>query len=266
MKEETGVSPHPAVPSSSRAGGGSGNGAKSPDGNGKISTSEEMLSLLVHELRNPLAVVKGFAETIESSAEQLDRQALINSARAMQKAAGHLEELVESLGDVRTLFGDDVKLTLEQTSLTELINTTVDDLAVVGGKHSVEVSIEDDIRLDIDPVRIRQVLTNLIANAYKFAPEDEPIGLSLRRDGDRAEVCVTDHGPGIPPGREEEVFRKYTRLDTDVQGSGLGLYISRAIARAHGGDLTVTSDIGSCRFILELPLRQRPRVIRLDES
>lgn len=242
------------------------NGSSEPDPiRGKRSASEDMLSLLVHELRNPLAVVKGFAETIESSAEQLDRQALVNSARAMRRATGHLEELVESLGDVRSLFGDDVKLTLQQTRMSELIHEAVAELTVVGD-HAIEIDLQEDLRLEIDPVRIRQVLTNLIANSYKFSPVHSPIKLTLHREGQWAKICVIDHGPGIPTGREEEVFRKFIRLDTDVQGTGLGLYISRAIARAHGGDLTVVNEDPGCRFVLDLPVDSSARVIRLDES
>lgn len=230
-------------------------------------TSEEMLSFLVHELRNPLAVVKGFAETIESSAERLDRQALINNARSMKKAAAHLEELVESLGDIRSLFGDEMRLSRQETLMSELIHSTVADLAVVTGDRPVVVQIGDDARLAVDPVRIRQVLTNLISNAYKFGPPDRPIELSMEQDDKAVKICVVDYGPGVPAGREEEVFRKFARLDTDVTGTGVGLYISRAIARAHGGELSLTPPPSEgCRFVLELPLQPALNVVRLDQA
>ncbi len=120
----------------------------------------------------------------------------------------------------------------------------------------MDIKIEDDVSVNIDPVRIRQLLTNLLSNAAKFSAEASTIQVTVEVNKRYAEVVVADEGPGVPAERRDGLFRPFSRLGAiDKKGTGLGLYISRGIARAHGGDLIVApSRIGAC-FVLMLPLQ-----------
>ncbi|MGZ4440078.1 MAG: sensor histidine kinase, partial [Gaiellaceae bacterium] len=108
--------------------------------------------------------------------------------------------------------------------------------------------------MSVDPVRIRQVLTNLLTNAVRYTPSGSPIDVMLRESGEAVELSVRDHGPGIPPEEVERAFDRYARLRPDGSGSGLGLYVSRELARAHGGDLVAGQpEGGGALFVLKLP-------------
>ena len=109
--------------------------------------------------------------------------------------------------------------------------------------------------MSADPVRIRQVLTNLLTNAVKFSPAGTPIDIAITPLHGTVELTVTDHGVGISDEQRPRLFTKFTRLSADTSGMGLGLYLSRGIARAHGGELRLarTGPDGST-FSLELPV------------
>ena len=96
-----------------------------------------------------------------------------------------------------------------------------------------------------DTARLRQVLTNLVVNAAKFAPRDTPIRINARSVDGSVVIEVEDEGPGIPEDKREVVFEKFKRLERGGSGIGLGLFISRALMRSMGGDLTVVSGPGA---------------------
>ena len=106
-----------------------------------------------------------------------------------------------------------------------------------------------------DPVRIRQVLTNLITNAVKFSPPGSPVDIAIAPLHGTVELTVADHGTGITDEQRPRLFSKFTRLSSDTSGMGLGLYLSRGIARAHGGELRLAqSGPDGSVFALELPV------------
>ncbi len=115
-----------------------------------------------------------------------------------------------------------------------------------------------ELRLDADPTRIAQILSNLLDNARRYTPPGGAITVDIHRRADAAEVTVTDSGPGIPDDQRERIFERLVRLDAgrarDHGGAGLGLPIARALARAHGGELVCLPHDGGARFRLTLPL------------
>jgi two-component system sensor histidine kinase KdpD len=96
------------------------------------------------------------------------------------------------------------------------------------------------------------VLANLLSNAYKFSPPESPVTITVSEHEGRVEISVTDQGPGVPEQRRGELFQKFSRLGAEGAGMGLGLFISRAIARAHGGDLLMSTAAGTV-FTISLP-------------
>ncbi|MDQ3991700.1 MAG: sensor histidine kinase, partial [Actinomycetota bacterium] len=104
--------------------------------------------------------------------------------------------------------------------------------------HPLRAVVADGVSGRVDPARTRQIVVNLIANAATVSPDREPIEVTVRRRRNEVEIAVRDHGPGFPPARSEDLFRKYSRVHASTTSLGLGLYVARGLARAHGGELT----------------------------
>jgi signal transduction histidine kinase len=224
-----------------------------------LGTQDEGLAFFVHEVRNPLAVIKGYACALENLDPVTDSNQITATAAAIQRAAGTLESIISSLAAEGASVSRDIDLVEREVLISALVEETVEDLRGVSNSHTLSVSIDDDAVVLVDAVRIRQVLMNLISNAVKFSPPRTNVDIIVGRRGDEIQVCVIDEGPGIPEDRVDELFRKFSRLGSSKNGSGLGLYISREIAVAHGGDLLLRGTPRGCRFSLLLPIYEGGR-------
>ena len=216
---------------------------------------EELVSVFVHELKTPIAAVQGLAATLARSFDELDRETALRVAEALERSANHLGELVRSFADARALEAGGLALHPEPTNLAELVRETVEELRPLLAGRPVELELDEESTHVVDPVRIRQVLTNLLSNAARYTPPGSQVDVTLRRVGETVELAVRDHGPGIPAEEAERLFERYARLFRDGSGSGLGLYVSRELARAHGGDLVAEQpEGGGALLVLRLPL------------
>ena len=215
---------------------------------------EELVSVFTHELKTPIAAVQGLASTLRTSLDRLDHSDALQVAEAIERSARHLGELVRSFADARALESGGLALHPEPTALAELVRETVGELQPVLSGRPVSLELDEGARAGVDPVRIRQVLTNLLANAAKYTPPGSPVEVTLQQAGGAVELAVRDHGPGIAPEQAESLFERHARLARGVPGSGLGLYLSRGIARAHGGDLVAVQPEGpGALLVLRLP-------------
>jgi signal transduction histidine kinase len=229
-------------------------GAASSSEVGADPHTAELTRLFVHEVRTPITIIQGCAATLRRALDLLDRANLVKMADAIERSAARLSELIASFQDVEGFSGDPTELRLERIELGAFASQVVGDLEPLTAPHSTSVRVLEEVDISADPVRLRQVITNLIGNATKFSPPSSPIRTLIDRvDGD-AQLIVLDDGPGVPERSREEVFEQFSRLDPSVPGAGLGLWVSRAIARAHGGELRVTDSAegGAC-FVLALP-------------
>lgn len=230
----------------------------------ETSDLDEVLDLMIHELRNPVAVLKGFASTLTTSIDQLDRDAILAGAAAITRGADRLDALLASMKDARSLDLEDVQLHLDDVLLSELVTEVVEDQRAIDRERTIEITIEDDAQLRVDPVRIRQILANLISNADKFSSKVHPIAVVASRHGDQAHICVKDQGGGIPKERLGQLFQRFSRLGRGGDGTGIGLYISRGLARAHGGELRLSENNNEgCTFLLELPIYEKTTVTEM---
>ncbi len=236
------------VASSSQPGSGWG-------GVGGGDNIDEILSKLNHELRTPVTIIQGFAAKVQQLAAdaQPDMELLRRSADAIERNANVLGTMLKSVADARDVQIGRLTLQLEPVELASLVSELSGDLQVVADDHTVELDLEP-VEVRADSVRVRQVVTNLLSNAAKFSPAGSTIEVGVCVRDNAAELSVRDHGPGIPTGKEEEVFGKFTRLAPGTKGSGLGLYIARGIAAGHGGELVLENSPSGCRFVLRLPL------------
>ena len=216
---------------------------------------DEVLAALVHELMTPLTVIQGFADTITQRLDLLTPEMTREASRSISRNAEQMANLITAFADIRRMEVEGPDLFLEHVDLGEFVKQTVGDLAHMTAGRPVELALSEGIAVKVDKTRLRQVLHNLITNAVKYTPDASGIEIEVRSVGDSAETSIRDHGPGIPPDQREVVFSKFTRLDEKGNGAGLGLYIARTIARAHGGDVTVSERAGggAC-FTLVVPL------------
>lgn len=215
---------------------------------------EMQLATYSHELRTPLTVVQGVTSTLLDRMDSLPSPVVRELLESLMRNARQMASLLDMFSDARRVGEHDLHLILEDVDLSELIAQTVADLSEVTKAHAVEVRAAGPVWASVDPVRIRQALANLLSNAAKFSPEGAPIELTIARRDATAFVAVIDHGRGIPPSLQGRLFRRFERLGATGKGLGLGLYLSRGIAHAHGGWLELArSDSRGTTFVLALP-------------
>lgn len=210
---------------------------------------DDFVATVSHELRTPLTPIKGFLHTLlrpgVTLSDEERREVLLRTLHQ----AEHLEHLVEDLLDVSRLESGDLSLQLETVDVTDLVEQVVGGYQVaqpgrtlrfLAGKAPCCALADED--------RLEQVLSNLIENALRYAPESEPIDISVETEKDEIVVAVRDRGPGIPYDKHEKIFERFERLGHYLtrgeRGAGLGLYISRRLTEAMGGRLTLASRLG----------------------
>jgi len=209
--------------------------------------------MVVHELRTPLTVITGMLSTLRERMDVLPSATTSELLEAAERNARQMAELLDAVSDARHASNGRLAIALETTELGRLVRDAVADTAAGHGAAQPQVTVTGPVTAVVDPVRIRQVISNLLSNAFKFAPTGTDVTVTVTADGNRAEVVVHDDGPGVPPWNRNELFSKFGRFGGPAPGMGLGLYISRAIARAHGGELELRDEPGAT-FALTLPL------------
>lgn len=219
------------------------------------SVLEDFASVIGHEVRIPLAVVKSAAETALTHADDLDREVLEQLLEMIIRNSGLALLLVDRIGLARDIEDGTVTLEREQVDIARLVAESVSDLRqVVLGEHPVEVTGLGSLSVDGDPTALREIMFNVLANAAKYSRPSSPIEVTVRAGADHAEVVVRDHGSGVRSSDSQTIFDKFVQGDPGSEGAGLGLYISRGLARAHGGDLRVQpADTTGSEFILTVP-------------
>ncbi len=214
----------------------------------------EIVSLVGHDLRSPLTVVIGYLDLMQRPMTDADRARALDSARRnAARMADLLEDLLSATRAEELLAPSD----LVPTSLTALAEEVVASLAPTHNERPLVLEEQCEPIVLGEEKRLRQVLVNLVTNAYKYSPEPAPILVRIRCDEKSAYLEVVDHGPGIPADERDHVFERFARLQGDEKraGIGLGLYIVSIIAHNHGGSARVEETPGGgATFVVELPL------------
>lgn len=218
---------------------------------------EERFALVAHELLGPLVVAQGYSSLLSDLLADRDDGAdelAQGAARNLELAMLLLQRLRDSAASV-----GDLDLERSELDLGAVVARIVTDLSTtVAADHPVSFEAPAGaVKVSADEVRVRQVLFNLLVNAAKYSESGAPIRVSLRVDGTAgvASVEVRNHGFGVAPEDAERLFEKGARGGAEgPAGLGVGLYISRMIAEAHGGSLHVEpAEVRGSRFILRLP-------------
>jgi two-component system, OmpR family, sensor histidine kinase KdpD len=228
-----------------------------------------LLAALSHDLRTPLTVLVGLAESLTLTKPPLS-PAQLESAEAIQDEARRMSTLVSNLLDMARIESGEVKLNLQWQPLEEVVGSALNATQGMLKQHVVEVRIPRDLPLvRIDALLIERVLVNLLENASKYTPPGSKITLAAEAVADQLSVSVSDNGPGLPAGREEAVFQKFTRGEREsaTPGVGLGLAICRAIIESHQGRIVATHRPGGgARFSFTLPLGDPPAAAEEAEA
>jgi two-component system sensor histidine kinase KdpD len=220
-----------------------------------------LLAALSHDLRTPLTVLIGLADVLALSKPPLSPEQR-ETAESIQDEARRMSALVTNLLDMARIESGDVTLNLQWQSFEEVVGAALSAMQLVLKMHRVTLSIPRDLPLvKFDAMLIERVLANLLENASKYTPAGTTITLSAEASDGYLSVSVADDGPGLPKGREEDVFQKFARGDREsaTPGVGLGLPICRAIVDAHGGKITGRNRAGGgAVFTFTLPLGHPP--------
>jgi PAS domain S-box-containing protein len=207
-----------------------------------VRVQDEFLSIAAHELRTPVSAVKATAQLANRSIERgsLDPARVTRHLNSISRAADRLGALIDDLLDVSRLQTGSLKIHRRRLDLRLLVEEVVDRYVATAPSHEFHLELpERSAEVDADPLRLEQVLDNVLSNAVKYSPEGGVIDVSLQTEGDRVTLTVTDHGIGLPTGQEERIFDAFGRGSNarhhQIQGLGLGLAICRQLIDLHGG-------------------------------
>ncbi|MYM99167.1 ATP-binding protein, partial [Duganella vulcania] len=220
-----------------------------------------LLAALSHDLRTPLTSLVGLSESLAGSRPPL-APAQRETAMLLHHEALRMSALVANLLDMARIQSGEVKFNLQWQALEEVVGSALRASGAQLQGHTVRTRLPAALPLlRFDAVLIERVLCNLLENAAKYTPPGARIEIAAALRGAWIDVMVCDDGPGLPPGREEAVFEKFTRGERESAkpGVGLGLAICRAIVDAHGGRIhAAPSPLGGAAFVMTLPLGTPP--------
>jgi PAS domain S-box-containing protein len=221
----------------------------------------EFISILSHELRNPLATLSFGIELLGKSDSQMKQEKAIES---MKRQRDHLIKLVDDLLDVSRISQNKIKLKEENINLIEITRKVIEDFRPKFQLRDVQLHTRiqrSEIIINADTIRISQVIGNVLENALKFAEKDGVVWLSLKKQRQNAVITVKDNGIGISPEIIPYLFEAFSQaeqtLDRQNRGLGLGLSIAKGIVDLHGGNIFASSPglgMGS-EFIIKLPIQ-----------
>ncbi|MFZ3069967.1 MAG: ATP-binding protein [Anaerolineaceae bacterium] len=212
----------------------------------RFRTAEEMqtsfISVVSHELKTPIALIKGYVSTLRRDDVQWDRDVIAESLQVIEEETDHLTDMVDDLLDATRLQAGGFTLKKAEISIPEIANYLVPRFSTQTTAHTITVNFPKDYPTVVaDEERIRQVLSNLIGNSIKYTPGGEILISGKVRPKDIV-VCVSDQGKGIDPRDISLVFDRFYRSEEaakTTKGTGLGLYLCKEIIKAHGGKIWV---------------------------
>jgi len=222
-----------------------------------------LLAALSHDLRTPLTVLVGLAESLTLTKPPLSA-AQLETAEAIREEATRMSTLVGNLLEMARIESGNVSLNLQWQPLEEVVGAALDSARSMLKHHRTDVRLPRELPwVRFDALLIERVLVNLLENASKYTPAGSEVVLSADIVADQLKVSVSDNGPGLPAGREEALFQKFARgnRESATPGVGLGLAICRAIIESHHGTIVGTNRPGGgVTFAFSLPLGTPPAV------
>lgn len=220
---------------------------------------QEFLSNISHELRTPLTSILAFVETLEDGAID-DRENNRRFLSTIRRNAERMHALIADILELSLIESGNISIEVKQVRVGHLVDEVFAALSSKAAERQIRLvnTIGTDDRVNADPMRLEQMLTNLIDNAIKFNRSEGSVTVRLEHHPEKDVVAVEDSGEGILAGHVDRIFERFYRVDRgrtrEVGGTGLGLAIVKHLARLHGGEIAVSSTLGSgTAFYIELP-------------
>jgi signal transduction histidine kinase len=204
----------------------------------------QFVAMVAHELRTPLTVIKGFSTSLLADDVTWTEEDKHQFLMIMDEEADKLNELVDQLLDLSQMQSGKLRIHVQEYALPEIFSLAYTDLETLAAKHQLIMDIPQDLpMIQADPMRLAQVLLNLVGNAAKYSPQNTSITVSAKSRNDSIQVDVADQGVGIPLKERKAVFEVFQQLDdvtgSFIKGSGLGLAICKGLVEAHGGTIWI---------------------------
>lgn len=225
-----------------------------------LTTREEFLTIVSHDLRNPLNHISMAVQNL--LAEPGDVEEVKEIAASIKRSAGEMLRLIQDLLDIERIAMGKLVLHYEKHDVCEIIKEVVGDFKGEAAAKEITLTAKPQACHDVicDRSRVQQVLSNLIGNAIKFTPAKGQICVSCARtgpEGKDVQVSVSDTGAGIAPEKIESIFQRFSQINSqDRRGIGLGLYIAKMMVEEHPGRIWVESKVGEgSTFHFTLPVR-----------
>jgi len=217
------------------------------------------VSIVSHELKTPVALIKGYVSTLRREDAQWDTEIVQDSLAVIEEEADRLAGMSENLLDATRLQAGGLNIKRSDVSVPERAQRMATRMQIQTTRHQIIVDFPPDFPVILaDETRLGQVLSNLIGNAIKYAPGG-PIRVSGQVRQDSVIICVSDTGPGIAPEDIPHIFDRFYRapdMARQTKGAGLGLYLAKAIIEAHKGRIWVDTAPGQeVRFCFSLPIQ-----------
>jgi signal transduction histidine kinase len=220
----------------------------------------EFMNIASHELRGPMTVIKGYLTMLEGGSLGILAPKAMSVMPLLIAKADEVNAMIEQMLEAARLEEGHLELRKQTGDIVELTELAIDSMRPMLADRQIDVDAPSTPMLaDVDNERFQIVVRNLISNAIKYSPDEAPIKVVVDRNGETARVIVIDRGVGIAPEDQSTLFTKFGRIEhgstMHVAGTGLGLWLSREIARMHDGDITCESVEGSgSTFTFEVPI------------
>jgi len=218
------------------------------------------ISVISHELKTPVALIKGYVSTLRRDDARWDRDVVQESLQVIEEEADRLSEYIENLLDVTRLQADGFSIKRNDTQIGDVIQRVAERMRSQTDRHTILVDIPNELPVIVaDDTRIEQVISNLVSNSIKYAPGGE-IKIKAVQKRENIIICVSDQGPGIDPHDAPYIFDRFYRAPNasrQTKGAGLGLFLAKSIVEAHGGRIWIdTETVKGARVCFCLPISE----------
>ncbi len=222
----------------------------------------EFLSRMSHELRTPMNAIIGFSQLLKMNNLENMSNNQRNSVEEIEKAGEHLLELIDDILDLSKIESNELKITVEKIKLNDLVLESIQFVSMKAAERDISIfnKLDGDNQMTVraDRTRLKQIFLNLLSNAIKYNNPGGTVNIFSNYNSDEiVEISVVDNGPGISKENIKLLFRPFERLDAEfssIEGTGIGLSISKRLAMAMGGDLQyMENEGGGANFTIIIP-------------
>ena len=228
---------------------------------------KDLITRVSHELKTPLVSIYSCSELLIDYYKEQMSEEVLKFIEIIHRGGQRLKDLIKNLLDASQIDSGKLNLNREKVNLIEIIKNCINfvEYLVEDRKISLEYKLPEELFIEVDKIRIEQVITNLLSNAIKNTPSNGNINFDIKEEDNNIYITVKDTGVGLTKEEMNRIFKKFGKierygkeLDVDIEGSGLGLYISKEIVNLHEGMIWVESEGRNkgATFIIKLPARK----------